>query len=1110
MNALLRDTYVVAANGNGKKHIKEITKRNGKIVDFNREKIEKAIALCLTNDCGYSEADAIDVGKFIGLQVENLALAIEQKGEKVGVEDVQNLVEHQLMANGFFDAAKQYILFRKKREEERTQQIDPSVEEAFKQNDRYFQQEIQKFQALDKFARFDHEKGRRETWPETVERVMRYTKNHCIQGGFKVTDEEWTELHQGLLNLEASPSMRLVQMAGPALERCQVGVFNCLGVETAFVTDKGVRSFADFSPGDRVRVLGHSGEWRDAVVQCYGKQKLQKYTFVRGRTQLQVRATANHRWLLDSPMHATYSAKAATKAAITASAGRDSVETPSLLDPESTNSQFWETTELQPGDRLAKAPMPFLDWQYDDAEPFERLYWAYGFVFGNGTRIKKADGTYTHSMVRLCDHARKYLGRFEELGFKSSTPLSCKGDPIAYTGTYLKTLPSLERDGIKLVRAFVRGYLDADGEKRDASSGRNQFPTIQATGEEAIAFVREVFPAVGVYILREEDLTGQETNYGTRAQQTIKFSLLSAVGDGHNGFYSCRDVEEDGVEDVWCLEVEEDASFTLANGLLTGNCAFQALQFTKDMADELYILMQGTGAGFSVEEEFSVGHFPRVKKQKKDAAPHQYVIEDSTEGWCDAYKFGLDAWWAGEDVEFDFSKVRPAGAPLKTKGGKSSGPEPLRDLLNFARNRILERQGKYLTSLDLHDINCYAHRIVRMGGVRRASGISLSDLHDTEMRDCKAGQFWLKNEQRNQANNSAVYEDKPTQVVWMEEWLSMIKSQSGERGIFNRGALKKQFPKRRKYSGHLWGVNPCGEINLRNKQFCNLSISVVRPNLPLGEIKRRVRLATLWGTIQSTMTNFKYISPEWKKNCDEERLLGVDLLGFLDHEILQNNELAAPVLRELRQLVIDVNLEIANRFGIPQSTATTCVKPSGDSSLFFMTAAGFKGHHGEYYIRRVRGHANNPVMMMLKEAGVPCHQDYDGSGLVLEFPVKAPDNCVLLETQTAIAQLEKWKTYKINWTEHNPSVTIYVRPEEWLDVGKWVWDNWDYVGGLSFLPYDGGVYPLAPYEAIDKKEYDERMAVFPAINWAKLVKYETHDQTDLHQQVACTGGQCTI
>lgn len=540
------------------------------------------------------------------------------------------------------------------------------------------------------------------------------------------------------------------------------------------------------------------------------------------------------------------------------------------------------------------------------------------------------------------------------------------------------------------------------------------------------------------------------------------------------------------------------------------NCAFQFLRSPQDMAEELYILMQGTGVGFSVEYEESVKHWPVVKHRDVDHQTDTHVVEDTTEGWCDAYRLGLETWMAGRDVEFDLSKIREEGAPLKTKGGRASGPGPLRDLLAFARGRILSRQGERLTSLDLHDINCYAHRIVQMGGVRRASGISLSDLDDMAMQNSKSGEFWEANPQRNQANNSAVYREKPDFNTWKAEWKAIKESGSGERGIFNRGSLKKQFPERRATEGHVFGTNPCGEIVLRHKQFCNLSIAVVRPEDSLDEIVNKVRLATIWGTLQSTMTRFEYLSDRWKLNSEEERLLGVDLLGFLDHELFTGEE-GESALSYLRDIVKDTNVYWSEVLGINCSAALTCIKPSGDSSVFFDTAAGFKGHHGRHYIRRVRASATNPVARMLKDAGVPCCEDYDNSGLlVLEFPMRSPDNGVTLDKQTALGQLELWLKFKRSWTEHNPSVTIYIKEDEWDDVCTWVYGHWDEVGGLSFLPYFGGVYPLAPYEAISEDEYLSRTSEFPAIDWSKLMVYETEDMTELTHQYACTGDKCSI
>lgn len=541
------------------------------------------------------------------------------------------------------------------------------------------------------------------------------------------------------------------------------------------------------------------------------------------------------------------------------------------------------------------------------------------------------------------------------------------------------------------------------------------------------------------------------------------------------------------------------------------NCAYQALTEPRDLAEEMYLLCQGCGVGFSVEQQY-VNKWPRIKRQRKGVAPEVFVVPDTTEGWCDALKLGMERWLEGYDVAYNYDLVRPAGAILRIKGGRASGPQPLKDCLTFTRNLILSRQRDWLRSIDLYDIACYVHRISGVGGVRRASGISLSDLDDEDMRHAKSGQFWNDNPQRNQANNSAVYEERPSPLEFLEEWMAMARSGSGERGIFNRGSLKTQFPKRRKHRGFTFGMNPCGEIWLRNKGFCNLSIGVLRRGLDWTEVCRRVVLATIWGTIQSTMTRFSYIGPEWQKNCEEERLLGVDLLGHMDYPELQPGApQLAQRLAELKELASQTNVRWAQQLGINPSAAVTCGKPSGDSSVFFDCAPGFKAWHGEYFLRRCRVQAENPVGKMLKDQGVPSHVDYDKSGLlVLEFPCRAPEGALVLGGRSAVEQLEHWKQFKLHYTEHNPSVTIYVKDEEWLAVGHWVYENWDIVGGLSFLPYDGGVYPLAPYETITAEEYQQRMATFPEIDWSRIVRYEAEDMTTASQTYACTGGACEL
>lgn len=543
------------------------------------------------------------------------------------------------------------------------------------------------------------------------------------------------------------------------------------------------------------------------------------------------------------------------------------------------------------------------------------------------------------------------------------------------------------------------------------------------------------------------------------------------------------------------------------------NCAYQPMDGPVALAEELYILAQGSGCGFSVESKY-VDKWPRVRKQKKNSKPDTFVIPDTTEGWCDSTKDLMIALLEGHDLLMDYSEIRLEGTPLKTKGGTASGPDPLRDLHEFMRARVKSRQGERLTSTDIADINLYLHRIVQVGGVRRASGILLGDLDDMEMRNFKSGQFWDKNPQRNQANCSAVYEERPPAIDFMEEWMSLVKSGTGERGIFNRGGVKKQFPERRKWKGISFGTNPCGEVLLRPHEFCNLSIGLARHGYTFQQILDHVRLATVWGTIQSTMTDFRYIGPQWKENCEAERLLGVDILGHMDSEILRPGAVGHDsVLASLKAHAIDTNRDVAKQFGINASDAVTCGKPSGDSSVFYDVAPGFKAYQGRWYIRRLRQKADNPIGKLLTEQGVPTIKDYDGSGLiVLEFPCKAPgDAPIILGDQTAIEQLENWKVWKVNYTEHNPSVTVYVKDSEWLAVGNWVFENWEIVGGLSFMPFDNSIYPLAPYEPINEEEYDRRMEAFPHdIDWAKLTRYEKMDQTTLSHEYACTGDTCSL
>ncbi len=550
-----------------------------------------------------------------------------------------------------------------------------------------------------------------------------------------------------------------------------------------------------------------------------------------------------------------------------------------------------------------------------------------------------------------------------------------------------------------------------------------------------------------------------------------------------------------------------------ATNVAAYNCSYIAPTKLEDFAEIMYVSMCGAGVGFSVESQ-TAQQLPQIKKQSAEKLP-TYVIEDSKEGWCNALTLGLKSWFSGKDIDFDFSKLRPEGARLKTMGGKSSGPGPLRDLLDFVRKKIFGRQGRRLSNLDVHDIICKIGDIVVSGGVRRSALISLSDLDDSEMRDAKKGQFYIKEPQRMLANNSAVYNEKPTATQFLEEWLALAKSGSGERGIFNRGGLKTQLPARRwkiiKDEVGTMGTNPCGEILLRSKSFCNLSEIVARAEDTRESLLRKVRLATILGTYQSTLTDFPYLSKDWKRNCNEERLLGVSITGQWDSPAARDPE----ILKQLREEAVKVNKEYAARFGVAPSAAITCVKPSGNLSQTVNASSGMHPRHSQYYIRRIRISATDSLFHMLKDQKISYKPEVGqamgaANTYVVEFPVKAPNGAVFRDGLSATDQLEHWRTVKQNYTEHNPSVTISVGNNEWIDVAHWLYQNWDILGGLSFLPREDTVYQLAPYEEITKERYEELKKSFPDIDFSQIVLYEKDDNTEGAKELACVSGVCEI
>jgi ribonucleoside-triphosphate reductase (thioredoxin) len=542
------------------------------------------------------------------------------------------------------------------------------------------------------------------------------------------------------------------------------------------------------------------------------------------------------------------------------------------------------------------------------------------------------------------------------------------------------------------------------------------------------------------------------------------------------------------------------------------NCSYIPVDDPKAFDEAMHILMCGTGVGFSVERQY-VNQLPDVPDKLFDSETI-IAVKDSKEGWAKALRMLLALLYSGEIPKWDLSKLRPAGAPLKTFGGRSSGPGPLDDLFKFTVNLFKNAVGRKLTSIECHDIMCKIGEVVVVGGVRRSAMISLSNLSDDRMRHAKAGAWWERNVHRALSNNSAVYTEKPDTGVFLSEWTALYESKSGERGIFSRAASKKVAAKNgRRDANHEFGTNPCSEIILRPYQFCNLTEVVVRANDTVEDLARKIEIAAILGTFQSTLTHFPYLRKIWQKNTEDERLLGVSLTGIYDSKLLNNykdKELPAR-LEKLRQKAVETNKEWAKKLGIPQSAAVTCVKPSGTVSQLTDAASGIHPRHDHYYFRRVRSDNKDPLTTHMKNAGVPNEPDVTkvDSTTVFTFPIKAPKGSLIRTDISAIDHLELWLAYQRHWCEHKPSVTISVKEDEWLEVGAWVYKHFDEVSGVSFLPIDGGSYRQAPYESITKEQYDEAASKMPkSINWTTLV--EQQDNVEGVQELACSSGNCEI
>lgn len=542
------------------------------------------------------------------------------------------------------------------------------------------------------------------------------------------------------------------------------------------------------------------------------------------------------------------------------------------------------------------------------------------------------------------------------------------------------------------------------------------------------------------------------------------------------------------------------------------NCSYLAVDSPRSFDEAMFILLCGTGVGFSVERQ-SISNLPDISKNLS-ASDDLITVQDSKEGWSKGLRKLIDHLYAGDIPTWDLSEIRPAGSRLKTFGGRASGPEPLDNLFKFVVSKFQGASGRKLNSIEVHDIMCKIGEVVVVGGVRRSAMISLSNLSDQRMSHAKSGNWYDVEPQRALANNSACYTEKPDMETFLREWLALVESKSGERGIFSRVAAEAHVTKNgRRKAGFDWGTNPCSEIILRSNQFCNLTEVVVRESDTLDSLKRKVRIATILGTAQSTYTHMPYLRDIWTKNTTEERLLGVSLTGIMDHPVLSKNVDSKRWLTEMRQVALDTNDDYADRMGIERSAAITCVKPSGTVSQLVDSASGIHARHSDYYIRTVRGDNKDPLTQFLKDSGIPAEPDVmkPDATTVFSFPTKSPQGAVTRNQMTALEQLDLWQTYAEIWCCHKPSVTVTVRDHEWMEVGSWVYKHFDLCSGISFLPHSDHTYAQAPYQECTEAEYEKMKADMPkSIVWSDLSFYELEDTTSGSQTLACTSGACEI
>lgn len=951
--------------------------------------------------------------------------------------------------------------------------------------DNYLPTYYQQYIALSRYARWRDDLGRRENWKETVGRYFKYMADwHASKYAYNPEFFHYlNEAEDAVLNLRNMPSMRSLMTAGPALERCNVCAFNCLSGDTEVLTKElGITPISSLA-GNSYSLLDANSQWVKSPVRSFGIQETFPVTWGYNRWTRTVKATMDHKWHL-------------------------------------SDGRVVETKNLAAGDKVS---MTLPERDIDDNSVDYKLGVIHGVIYGDGTATYKCNRTGGYH-IRVCSDHEDFERILSQC--PKTNPPSFNGDPVymmydGFAKTHsLKDLPDQSETDAYVV-GFMRGWMAADGYV--STDGK----AVLCLDEDGLKWLKSVASRVGYFFMTPQELPS-ETNLGKRNKKSfnVTFARQCMTPDDflikrkRDRFQPAKiqfsfrgtDINAGLMEEVFCPYVSTTNSFVLDGGLLTGNCAFLAIDDVKALDEAMYILLCGTGVGFSVENKY-VSKLPEVADTFYETDT-VIKVADSKIGWATAFRELLHLLYAGKIPKFDVSRVRPKGARLKTFGGRASGPEPLIDLFNFCIRVFQGAAGRRLKDIEVHDIVCKVAEIVVVGGVRRSALISISDLSSYDMRMAKSGKWWEFHGHRALANNSAIYYNKPEIGEFLEEWLSLFRSNSGERGIFNKYAIDKLDNGRRDFS-LVVGANPCLEILLRNMEFCNLSTCVLRPDDTKDAIRSKVRVAAFLGTVQSAWTDFKYLRKAWKRNCDEERLLGVSMTGIQDNAFMRSirSDERDAFLVELNLLVQEVNRNVAELLGIPPSAAGTCIKPEGTVSALVDAAPGIHSRYFKFGIRTVRADTKDPLTQLMKDQGIPWEPDVTkpDSVVVFSFPMKSPDGAVTRSELTVIDQLELWLTYKKHWAEHTVSVTIYVRDHEWIDAAAWVYKNFDHITGISFLPYSDFVYKQAPFQEITEEEYNQWVERMPkTVDWTKLTDYEKFDTTTSSQELACSSGACEI